>query len=199
MTDRHDAHSGPDKTHFADHKDPAGTIAGETADRIFGLEPALQNADGASVLDIACHDGRIAERFAGAGATLIDGLDISETCIGAARDRPWPEETSRRFQVVDLSTGPSALEGIGLRTGYDLVLYLGIHHHLKNQMKPDLLAALENAIFSLATDHLAVRTPQVHFDPLLPQILEAGFEPASGYLKGNIAPVRHFRRISKSV
>lgn len=194
MTDTPDEFPESKKEHFATNKDPYRSIAGRTDDRLHGLELAFDVAGDATILDIGCHDGRVAERFAEAGAAHIDGLDISETFIGKAADRLRNSPTTTRFLVADLSVGRTALEGIGLRRSYHLVCYLGVHHHLKKQMHAAALSELEQNIFALASDQLAVRTPQVHFDLLLPAILAAGFEPITGFIKGNIAPLRHFRR-----
>ena len=197
MSEKQKPASGSKRDHFAKVKDPSLAIAGDTDDRIFGLEPVFEIARGATVLDIGCHDGRIAERLADAGASRIDGLDISETFIDLARDRFLEKGVIANFQIVDLSAGAASLKDARLQPTYDLVLYLGVHHHLKGQMSGEELLRLERAIFALASDHLAVRTPQVHFDPLLPRILDVGFEPVTGFMKGKIAPVRHFRRVRK--
>lgn len=184
------------KEHFAKNEDPSRSIAGETGDRVFGLDLAFDKAKGASVLDIGCHDGRIAERFAMAGAAHIDGLDISATFIEMAAERFLGLPTRSRFRVADLSKGAAVLEGLELLNGYDLVCYLGVHHHLKKQMPGERLSELVQVICAMASDHLVIRTPQVHFDPLLPEILATGFEPVSPFFKGKIAPVRHFQRLS---
>lgn len=175
--------------------DPARLISGQPAARLLGLEAALSEARGRTVLDVGCHDGSVAEAFAKAGALRVDGCDISSRGVQVANERVPRIQPSSSFYVSDLSKGPAALEVLPLLPKYDIVCYLGMHHHLVNQMSPADLRQLTAAILDRCSDIFVARTPLVRFDELHQMIIGNGFTPLGELeITGKAGPSRAYRK-----
>ncbi len=109
-----------------------------------GMADLLTRARGASVLDIGCNRGAVCldfHLFGGAG--MVHGCDIDEPCIMHARQ----EFTDRRavqskFEVVDLTGGPAAMDKAFGKNRYDIVIILATYHKLKRVMPAHALTAL---------------------------------------------------------
>ena len=134
---------------------------GTPADRLLGLEPLLAEALGRAVLDIGSHVGVVAEAFARAGASIIHGVDFYQPGLAQARTRLLAYPTQTLFEQCDLSLGSPALEKAlpNALASYDIVLYLGVHHHLARQMSPDAATQLVVDLQARAGEFFAVRTP----------------------------------------
>jgi 2-polyprenyl-3-methyl-5-hydroxy-6-metoxy-1,4-benzoquinol methylase len=127
---------------------PART-SGYLEDRLSGLTELLQFAPGSTVLDVGTNRGLVALEFGRRGA-LVHGCDLYQEGIYIAREIFKEVSAPARFEVVDLSKGPSALEaafGPDYRTRYDIVLFLGVYQHLIKQMP---IQQLEELIVHLA-------------------------------------------------
>ncbi|MGN6487630.1 MAG: class I SAM-dependent methyltransferase [Devosia sp.] len=185
------------KLQYKHASDPADLIAGGPEDRLAGLETVLASAPGRTVLDVGSHDGTVAEAFAKAGATRIDGCDIFERGVALATERVASIQPNSSFHVADLSLGPKALQALPLLPKYDIVCYLGVHHHVKWQMSPSALERLTAAIVGRSSDLLAVRTPLKYFDGLHRMISAGGFVPVGDLVTGEnrgVGPLRVYRR-----
>jgi hypothetical protein len=80
--------------------------------------------------------------FATNGAAVVHGCDIYETGIVTAREVFADlRAVESRFEVVDLTQGPAALQVFG-ELRYDITLCLATYHKLKRVMKPEALSAL---------------------------------------------------------
>lgn len=90
---------------------------------MLGLEPALADAKGKTVLDLGCAEGLIGYQFLKAGAADVLGLDGLEAHIAVGR-KHCP---GVRFKVRDLNVQkpPSA-------ASFDIVLALAILHKLSD-------------------------------------------------------------------
>jgi 2-polyprenyl-3-methyl-5-hydroxy-6-metoxy-1,4-benzoquinol methylase len=133
----------------------AGRMKGVHEDRLSGLRDLLCYAEGASVLDIGINHGLIAFEFARHGAALVHGCDIHRRGVTTAREIFAEVRTPSRFEVVDLAANPAALEaafGQDYLSRYDIVLFLGVYHQLKEQTS-------DRAIIELI-HHLVDRTEQ---------------------------------------
>jgi len=110
--------------------------------REVGLRDLLFYADGSSVLDIGCNRGHVGYEFYRQGATKVHGCDIDAPSINCARQ--WFTELTieSKFEVVDLTKGPSELNKFFSETKYDIVLFVGVLHKLKRVMPPKALADL---------------------------------------------------------
>jgi SAM-dependent methyltransferase len=150
----------------------AGTI-GTHGDRISGLRDLLCYAKGMSILDVGTNHGLLAFEFARRGAPLVHGCDIHAPGVAAAREIFTETETVSRFEVVDLAKGPRSLEdafGSDYRVQYDIVLFLGMYHKLKEQASDATLPGLIRHLIDRAGRYFAVRTMMI--DEL--QVLIAG-------------------------
>lgn len=181
-------------------------VTGTAEDRLAGLDVLLDKAQGASVLDITCNTGGVSEAFAKAGAGSIDGVDFWRPGVDLSRRALEPYPIRTRFAVCDLTGGfeavRSALSPMPAR--YDIVLYLGAHHHLSRQMPPAELNRLVGALCEVAADYVVVRTPDKYMPSAQEVILARGFEvwrdakafePSREYsVKRTVGGLKIFRR-----
>lgn len=134
-------------------------------ERLDGLADLLMYARGASVLDLGCNRGLIGYEFATRGARLVHGCDISMDAIATAlflfNDMI---DCESRFEVIDLASGPAALEGYG--PAYDLVFMLGLYHKLRRAMAPADLSKLMCAVAELTKGRFAWNGYAEEFDPI---------------------------------
>lgn len=124
-------------------------VAGHHNYRLDGVGDILTRARDASVLDIGCSRGQVGHDFVLNGATVLHGCDIDPASIECARQ--WYADfraVESRFEVVDLTKGPSGL--VVFRRTYDIVLMLATVHKLKRIMSEGDLARLVTAIGRMA-------------------------------------------------
>jgi 2-polyprenyl-3-methyl-5-hydroxy-6-metoxy-1,4-benzoquinol methylase len=139
----------------------AGRMKGVHEDRMSGLRDLLCCAQGASVLDIGINHGLIAFEFARHGAALVHGCDIHRQGVITARQIFAELPTRSRFEVVDLATGPAALEaafGQDYLPRYHTVLFLGVYHQLKQQTSDQVIARLVHHLISRTERFFVART-----------------------------------------
>jgi SAM-dependent methyltransferase len=124
--------------------------------RMSGLEPLARACSGKSVLDLGAAEGLVANRFLQHGAALVHGFDIVLDRVIAAR-RICGEFPNAGFWQADLSDWKlfRAKHAEYLLARYDIVLYLGLHHHLPVASRD---GTLEGAA-AMSGDILALRTP----------------------------------------
>ena len=153
---------------------------GNLFDRFVGLEPVFERCPGATVLGIGSCEGLIAYECARHGARLVHGFEIDPALVDFARRLFGNVPVESHFARHDFSSGFEDFErrfAAVLRPRYDLVLYLGVHHHLKKVMSAEALDTLVRGLLARAEAIFAVRTD------LLPEleatIREAGFEGIS--------------------
>jgi len=132
---------------------------GNLFDRFQGLDVLLEQAAGASVLDVGMSEGHIAYEFARSGAGLIHGIEKHREKVHFARrlfrDVPIPHA----FWCADLAaTSLSGLTAAGLHARYDIVLFLGVYHHLRKQMPRERLYALLDELLDRTETWLGVRS-----------------------------------------
>lgn len=134
---------------MVDMMQPAGAsykvqrrVAGLNNVRMDGIFDLLLRAKGKSVFDIGCNRGMVSYQFAEHYAAVVHGCDIYEKGIEVAREVFADlRNTEGRFEVVDLTKGPSAL-GVFNSSGYDIVVCLATYHKLKRVMPADKLSEL---------------------------------------------------------
>lgn len=173
-------------------------ISGGPNDRLAGLEPLLALARGARILDIGCHKGIVAYEFAKAGAHLILGFDHSSAAVDVATELHSEFAEPHQFEVLDLRGGSAALDGVlakHTQQDFDIVLYLGIQHHLERQMPLADLDALVLSLAARATAFFAVRTPSENMPRVDALLHKAGFAlKVASDLNGNVAPLHIYAR-----
>jgi 2-polyprenyl-3-methyl-5-hydroxy-6-metoxy-1,4-benzoquinol methylase len=107
--------------------------------RMRGIRGLLRSGEvrGRCVLDVGCAEGDIALRFWNAGASLVHGVDIRKNAILEARKK-IPENAAMRFWVSDIEHNSEDF----MLPKYDIVLFLGVYHHLSNADRNSVLAWL---------------------------------------------------------
>ncbi len=141
--------------------------------RLEGLSPVLERMKGASVLDLGCAEGIVARACLDHGADSVHGFELDASRVATCLDLdPEPRACFVPASLVPWSR--FAREQSTLRDAYDIVLYLGIHHHLPARERP---AVLEGAL-SRCRHLFVVRTPVEVWerDRLDATIRAAGFE-----------------------
>jgi 2-polyprenyl-3-methyl-5-hydroxy-6-metoxy-1,4-benzoquinol methylase len=143
--------------------------------RIRGLESVIDRCEGKSILDLGCAEGMIARCVLERGAALVHGFDrdAARVTTAAALCQHLP---NGRFWPGDVSVWSAFMEGhvAHLQVRYDIVLYLGLHHHLPKHRRRDTLAG----VAGLASGLLVMRTPGRVFDEedIGSMLAEHGFE-----------------------
>lgn len=168
---------------------------GNLFDRFEGLEALFESAPGLRVLDLGMSEGHIAYEFARRGAALIHGLEQHDDKVRFAarlfRDVPL----EHAFLKADLAvSGPvfDARYGASLLPQYDLVLFLGVYHHLRKEMARRDLDSLLASIAARAASRLAVRSDALpDFED---QILAMGFAREYEAPRGKVGLLRVYRR-----
>jgi ribosomal protein L11 methylase PrmA len=130
-------------------------------DRLTGLRDLLHHSAGNTVLDIGANHGLIGFEFARSGASLVHGCDIYGPGVNAAREIFTEIAIPSRFEIVDLTRGPAALEaafGHDYLPRYDIVLFLGVYHKLKRQTSDAIIAELVQHLVGRTAQFFAVRT-----------------------------------------
>jgi 2-polyprenyl-3-methyl-5-hydroxy-6-metoxy-1,4-benzoquinol methylase len=135
---------------------------GNLFERFRGLDQLWDNCQGLSILDVGCCDGLIDYEFARRGADLIHGVDLDPKRIQFAQTLFENVPLHSKFAQADLAIGmqafDKAFDDSALET-YDIVLFLGIHHHLRNQMPRKDLSELVSSLFNKTNQWIAIRTP----------------------------------------
>jgi 2-polyprenyl-3-methyl-5-hydroxy-6-metoxy-1,4-benzoquinol methylase len=163
-------------------------FAGNLFDRFLGLEFILDKCSGSTVLDVGSNEGLISYEFAKRGSKLIHGFEKEKRMIRFTkrlfRDIPIEnkfiqadlaisgEEFAKRYQDILLNE-------------YDIVLFLGVYHHLKYQMAEKDLHNLVELILAKSKKWFVVRTNMLpEFESI---ILDKKFQlVSSAPPKGNV-------------
>jgi SAM-dependent methyltransferase len=98
------------------------------AEQMLGLDLALKEAGGKTVLDLGCAEGLIGREFARAGAIDVLGIDSLDTHLDVAR-QACADCPQMRFLRANLNHYIPAQEKIEL---FAIVLALGIMHKLND-------------------------------------------------------------------
>jgi 2-polyprenyl-3-methyl-5-hydroxy-6-metoxy-1,4-benzoquinol methylase len=142
----------------------AGRMKGVHEDRLSGLHDLLCYAQGASVLDIGINHGLVSYEFARRGAALVHGCDIHRQGVNTAREIFAQVQTPSRFEVIDVTAGPAALEtmfGKDYRSCYDIVLFLGVFHQLKEQTSDRVIEELVHHLVDRTEKFFVTRTTMI--------------------------------------
>lgn len=128
--------------------------------RLHGLSLILEAAPGASICDLGAGDGAIARRLLDRGAATVHGFEIDprrvdlagSLCVG------FPGAAFHQADLSDWTLFEAKHAGDMLES-YDIVLYLGLHHHLPAAGRMHALVSAARR----ASRWLAVRTPRALF------------------------------------
>ena len=146
------------------------------ADRYKDLDYIFDNCSEKTVIDFGCAEGVIALRCLEQGARMVHGLELEESRVNTAAGLCAGYPESHFFFHANLDDWQEIrdLASQVLLPQYDIVLYLGIQHHLAC---PQRLATLADAI-SMAGHIFAIRTTAdvYHEDDIEARLSDAGFE-----------------------
>lgn len=131
----------------------------DPAERLAGLEPLLAEAAGASVLDLGAAEGLVSAAMVRAGARVVHAFERDPDRVAAARELlgglgTLEELCAGAADLSDWDAFARAHAGV-LRPRYDVVLFLGLYHHLPPAARD---AALRGAL-ARADRWFALRTP----------------------------------------
>ena len=121
-------------------------------EQMLGLDPALAEASGKTVLDLGCAEGLIGREFAKAGATRVLGIELLKSHLEVARKAC---KGYKQMEFVCAHIGhyiaancdqntatPDGSFKVGYpRETFDIVLALGIIHKLEDPAVPLVFAA----------------------------------------------------------
>lgn len=141
------------------------------AERLQGLEPLLKLAHGMSIIDFGAAEGLVAREFLKRGAAKVRGFEL-EGCRMRKANALCAAWDDVEFRQADLSDwdGFYRLHGDAIDNAYDIVLYLGIQHHLPaGQRRKTLAHAID-----LSRQYFVIRTiPAVYDADSIANLLEA--------------------------
>jgi glycosyltransferase involved in cell wall biosynthesis len=130
-------------------------------ERLGGLEFLLERAYQMSVIDFGAAEGVISREFLKRGAKKVHGFDIDANRVDIANRlcATWDNAEFRTADISDWAAFRLANQDL-LEDSYDVVLYLGIHHHLPSKSRrTQLMHAVR-----LARSFIAIRTSQELYD-----------------------------------
>jgi hypothetical protein len=124
--------------------------------RLDGLEPLLDRAKNLTVLDLGAAEGFIGLQFLCNGARLLHGFEREPSRVATAKRlaRDHPRAMFRAANLADW-TGFTRQNREFLQDRYDIVLFLGLHHHLPESSRSKTL----HEAARLATRYFAYRAP----------------------------------------
>jgi len=147
--------------HFSYYRIPELGLWGkwEPEERLAGMRSILSEAEGASVLDLGAAEGIVSHEFARRGAAVIHAFERDEGRVQIARKlldgTDATEIVVRDADLADWSVFETDHADV-LRDKYDVVLFLGLYHHLPDAGRR---AGLAGAL-ARAGRWLALRTPE---------------------------------------
>lgn len=139
---------------------------GDIRKRLAGLEPLLEAARGATLLDLGCFDGLIAYEFFRSGAKLVHGIDNDARHLETAGRIFSQADIPSRFAHADLRKPRAVALALGADglAKYDIVLFLGVYQHIFRSMNDRRRNELVADIVRRSGSLLAVRVPDDVWD-----------------------------------
>jgi len=136
-------------------------FSGDLFQRFIGLDPLLDEAEGGSVLDIGSNEGLISYEFAKAGARTLHGFERDRDRVLFARRLFRDVPAQSHFDTANMAVSGSDFakaHGDVLLPKYDIVLFLGVYHHLIGQTPRENVDDLVVSLLDRAETWFAVRT-----------------------------------------
>ncbi len=146
----------------------------DVSERLEGLEILLEDAADKTILDLGAAEGLIAKAFSDNGAKTIHAYEIHQSRVDVAKTYLDQEIVDfNRANLSDLSQ-VETIEARSPKEGYDLVLYLGIHHHILESVRMEVFSR----VIKLTANRIAIRTPVNFFevDRIDEFLKESGFD-----------------------
>lgn len=144
--------------------------------RLEGLECLHEIAKGLSILDLGCSECVVAYSFLSRGAALAHCIDKDKDYIKHANQiiDPYPSSRAYRSDISPWNDFLAGEVGANLLSSYNIVLFLGVYHHLSVGTRRDVLRGAAQ----LATRYFAIRTTAKMFEDgsIHETLLDLGFE-----------------------
>jgi len=143
--------------------------------RLKGLEPLLDVAKDKTILDVGAAEGLVALEFAKRGATYITGIEYENERVIKANEIFSEEKLPGLFLQGDLNNWANIVNTYAIVSDfspYDIVLFLGIFHHLRGNARLSTL----NSALDVCNEYFAVRTPEKFMPYLLEAVYLKGFK-----------------------
>lgn len=166
-------------------------------ERVKDLFPLLQIAKGLSVVDFGAAEGVVAREFLKMGAVKVHGfeLDPYRVAIANAICSNWKDVVFRNANLSRWELFYQTHKNL-MDASYDIVLYLGLHHHLPQDQRKNTF----KHILSLVRQYIAIRTTEAVYvnDALEGMLVKNGFEELQFEPKehpDHLGTSRIFRRV----
>lgn len=147
--------------------------------RLDGLKQLFENSKDATVLDLGAAEGVIASYFAKNECKLIHGFELVEDRVKVAQNilskTPVVQFAFHQAKLITWNQFIEQFKSIVLPQ-YDIVLFLGLYHHLLKEKRLKILyGALEKS-----KSWFAIRTPEslAKADDIQNKIVKKGFQLA---------------------
>jgi len=172
-------------------------FSGDAFDRFYGLDPLLELCEGKTLLDIGSCEGLTSYEFARNGVSLIHGYELdSEGVIFSRRLFKDIRSVDSNFEIANMAiSGKEFVNSYKkwLLPKYDIVLYLGVYHHLIKQTSVDIANSLVEELAILCGEYFAVRTGKIDwFEDI---ILASGFEVFHAAPKKRVGALKIYRKL----
>jgi len=150
---------------------------GNIFERFIGLDILLKNCKNMKVLDFGSAEGLIAYEFSRSGVDLIHGFEIDKMRVKFSKrlfqEVPIESNFVSCNLAIDSKTFQNQHKNILLEK-YDIVLYLGVYHHLLYQTDIENVHDMLKYLLKSCNTFFAVRTNRINeFEDI---ILKEGFE-----------------------
>ncbi len=135
------------------------SFTGSIFDRFQGIDFLFPYCKNASILDLGACDGLVSYELARNGANIIHGFerDIDDVFFARRLFRDVPIETI--FNEANFAVPPEVFfNRHKLNKKYDIVLFLGVYHHLKKDMDILELELLLKRLLEMTKTWFAIRT-----------------------------------------
>jgi SAM-dependent methyltransferase len=146
-------------------------------DRLDGVSDILRRSRDCSVLDIGCNRGLVSFQLVLNGASLVHGCDIFEQGVEFARELFKELPAVHRFERIDLTGGPTALEqgfGKDYQSRYDIVLFMAVYQKLLPLMDRNAREKLVKHIADRTGRFLLIRNKREQLDELEEILKDSG-------------------------
>jgi glycosyltransferase involved in cell wall biosynthesis len=144
-------------------------------ERMKDLHTLLEKAMGLSIIDFGAAEGIIAREFLKKGAALVHGFELDPYRVAVANTicSDWKNVEFRSANLSEFETFYQSHSDL-IADEYDIVLYLGLHHHLPKKHRKNTLMN----VISLTRRYIAIRTTEKAYrdDHIDDVISDRGFE-----------------------
>ena len=147
--------------------------------RLAGLDALLAVCDGTTLLDLGAAEGVVSAEFVRAGTRSVHGFELAKDRVDVAKKLLPPPHVVRQADLSQWDRFATQHADV-LADAYDIVLFLGLYHHLPAATRRDTLASA----LARTRKWFAVRTPAAlaRTEDVVGACREHGFHLASEHV-----------------